>query len=85
MQARALAAVEGARGEAARELGALGQQFRAYQAMKAGEVAGLEARLRVALSQPHALFSPHRDAGLNRRAALPSAPLSSRKRLCGQL
>ena len=58
VQARALAAVEAAREEAARvcrELEALRQQFRAYQAMKAGEVAGLEARLRVALTQPHTL------------------------------
>ncbi len=63
MQAQALAAIEGARAEAARvgaELEALRQQFRAYQAMKAGEVAGLEARLRVALIHPHA-FAPSAD------------------------
>ncbi|BDA46361.1 hypothetical protein COCOBI_08-4530 [Coccomyxa sp. Obi] len=54
-QARAAAAASAARAEsarAARELESLRQQFRAYQAVKAGEVAGLEARLRVALSQP---------------------------------
>ena len=64
IQARALAAVESARADGARlaaELEALRQQFRAYQAMKAGEVAGLDARLRVALSQQGA-FSPSADA-----------------------
>ena len=75
VQARALAAVEAARGEAARvsrELEALAQQFRAYQAMKAGEVAGLEARLRVALAQP--LAQPHAlrtSATAGRQAATP--------------
>ena len=73
MQAQALAAIEGARAEAGRvsaELEALRQQFRAYQAMKAGEVAGLEARLRVALTQPHA-FAPCPDPALKRCLAWP--------------
>lgn len=63
MQAQALAAIEDARAEVGRvsaELEALRQQFRAYQAMKAGEVAGLDARLRVALTQPQA-FAPSTD------------------------
>ncbi len=79
VQARALAAVEAARGEAARvarELEALRQQFRAYQAMKAGEVAGLEARLRVALTQPHAL-APGTAAVALRHAAFPCRPQGS--------
>ena len=79
VQARALAAVKAARGEAARvarELEALRQQFRAYQAMKAGEVAGLEARLRVALTQPHA-FHPCTAAVTLRHAASPCRPQGS--------
>ena len=54
-QTRALATIAALRADSARaakELEALRQQFRAYQALKAGEVAGLEARLRVALAQP---------------------------------
>jgi hypothetical protein len=48
----------------ARELEGLRQQFRAYQAVKAGEVAGLEARLRVALSQPPAPGRPWKAAAV---------------------
>lgn len=77
MQAQALAAIEGARAEAGRvsaELEALRQQFRAYQAMKAGEVAGLEARLRVALTQPHA-FALCPEAAPRRCLAYPDIPV----------
>lgn len=55
-QARGLTGISAARADAARaarELASLQQQFRAYQAVKAGEVAGLEARLRLVLGQPH--------------------------------
>ncbi len=64
-QAREQVSVLAARADcarAARELECLRQQFRAYQAVKAGEVAGLEARLRVALSQPPAAGRPWKAA-----------------------
>ncbi|CAL8462495.1 g2028 [Coccomyxa elongata] len=78
-QARAAAAASVARAEsaqAAHELESMRQQFRAYQAVKTGEVAGLEARLRVTLSQPAGLGQPWKAAA----AAGPGRPTNTSSR-----